>query len=318
MNERGITTIFDAGISIENEDCYMAYQELVEAGELTIRIRGSWRVGPELGTIEEINEYIDKAIELSKKFTTDYFQMNAFKIAADQVLEEGTAYMDTEYAEEFGGGYGPKVWEDEDLLAEVFTKIDKEGFQIHVHQIGNAAATYTLDALEKARAANGNTETRHSFAHVQFLSKENMERMQKLNMNAIIAPYWAVRDDYYYDIYIPYVGKEVADTMYPENSLVEAGINTATTVKEGEYLIGPLAPYDEAMELEDIVKASTYNGAYANFMEEEVGSLEVGKKADIIILDRNIFEVDIEKVADLAIATTIFDGKVVYEAGAEE
>lgn len=87
------------------------------------------------------------------------------------------------------------------------------------------------------------------------------------------------------------------------------------TAEGDEYVIGPLKPYDETMELADIVKASTYGGAYANFMEDEIGSLEVGKKADVTILDRNIFDVDIEEVSDLSVKATIFDGDVVYDSG---
>ncbi|HBF65949.1 MAG TPA: amidohydrolase, partial [Clostridium sp.] len=78
----------------------------------------------------------------------------------------------------------------------------KEGFQIHIHQIGDAAATYTLDVLEKVRATNGNKDTRHTFAHVQFIKDEDIQRMAALNMNAIIAPYWFAMDDYYWDLYV--------------------------------------------------------------------------------------------------------------------
>lgn len=117
------------------------------------------------------------------------------------------------------------------MLAELFTKIDKEGYQIHVHQIGNAAATYALDAVEKARKANGNNDTRHSFVHVQYLSKENMKRMAKLNMNAMIAPYWSVRDDYYYDIYVPYMDEYVRST------------DTKATAKKGYNKMGSRIPF---------------------------------------------------------------------------
>ena len=154
-------------------------------------------------------------------------RVNTFKFFADQVLEEATAYIDGEYSEEYGGGKGLNVWDDE-VMEEIFTKVDKAGFQIHVHQIGNAAATYTLDALEKVRASNGERDSRHTFAHVQYVSDENIQRMADLGMNAIIAPYWAVRDDYYYDIYVPAVGQEAADNMYPEQSFVDAGVNLAT------------------------------------------------------------------------------------------
>lgn len=362
LNERGITTVYDGMIPMDNEAYYMAYQEMAEAGELTVRVRGAWHMAPEMGDAEELSAMIDRGIELSEGFTTDYFQVIGFKFFADQVLEEGTAYMDTPYSEEYGGGYGIKVWDDE-LLADLFTKIDAAGYQIHVHQIGNAAATYTLDALEKARAANGENDNRHTFVHAQYLSDENIERMAELGMNVAIAPYWSVRDDYYYDIYIPAVGQEAADNMYPAQSLVDAGLNVTThsdffvtepdmgwlyysavtrtlpqkifdfwyegmdeyvrstdteaVAEDDQYLIGPLKPYDEMMQLEDIVKASTYGGAYANYMENEIGSIEVGKKADIVVLDRDIFGVDIEKVADLVPTVTIFDGKVVYDGEAE-
>ena len=218
--------------------------------------------------------------------------------------------------------------------------------------------------MGNAMDVNGDNGNRHTFVHTQYVSEENIRRMAELGINAVIAPYWSVRDDYYYDIYVPAVGQEAADNMYPANSFVEAGLNIAThsdffvtepdmgwlyysavtrtlpqkihemwygdskdyvrttesdvTAEGDEYIIGPLKPYDEMMRLEDIVKASTYGGAYANYMEKDTGSIEVGKKADILVLDRNIFEVDIEKVAELAVSATIFDGRLVYEAGAEK
>lgn len=363
LNERGITTIYDGMIPMDNENYYMAYQEMAENGELTVRVRGAWHLAPEMGNEEELMAMIDKGIELSEGFTTDYFQVIGFKFFADQVLEEATAYIDGEYTEEYGGGSGIKVWEDE-LLTKLFTKIDGAGYQIHVHQIGNAAATYALNAIENAMDVNEDNSNRHTFVHTQYVSEENIRRMAELGINAVIAPYWSVRDDYYYDIYVPAVGQEAADNMYPANSFVEAGLNIAThsdffvtepdmgwlyysavtrtlpqkihemwygdskdyvrttesdvTAEGDEYIIGPLKPYDEMMRLEDIVKASTYGGAYANYMEKDTGSIEVGKKADILVLDRNIFEVDIEKVAELAVSATIFDGRLVYEAGAEK
>ncbi|NLD10466.1 MAG: amidohydrolase family protein, partial [Clostridiales bacterium] len=250
---------------------------------------------------------------------------------------------------------GMKVWDD-DLMEALFTKVDKAGYQIHVHQIGDAAATYTLDALEKVRATNGENGARHTFVHVQFINDEDIQRMAELNVNAIIAPYWSVMDDYYWDLYIPYVGQEMADTMYPAESLVKAGINvgvhsdffvtepdmgwllysavtrtlpqkifdlwyegmgltrTTDTTVEQEYLIGPLKPYDERMTLDQIVKAATYGGAYSMFMEEQIGTIEKGKKADLVLLDQNIFEADIEDVSNVTPVITIFDGKLVYEA----
>lgn len=358
LNERGVTTVYDGMVPLDNENYYMAYQEMAEAGELTIRVRGAWHLAPEMGSEEELMALVDKGMELSEGFTTDYFQVIGFKFFADQVLEEETAYMSEPYDSSEDGSQGIKTWDDETMEA-LFTKIDKAGYQIHVHQIGDAAATYTLDALEKMRANNGESDTRHTFVHVQFLNEEDMERMAELNINAMIAPYWAVMDDYYWDLYVPYVGQERADSMYPQNSLIEAGINvgvhsdffvtepdmgwlfysavtrtlpqkifdlwyegmdltrTTDTNVEKDYLIGPLKPYDERMELDDVVKAATYGGAYSMYMEEEIGTVEKGKKADLVLLDMNIFDEDIETVSNVSPVMTIFDGKIVCEDKAE-
>ena len=93
---------------------------------------------------------------------------------------------------------------------------------------------------------------------------------------------------------------------------------TTKTNVDKEYLIGPLKPYDERMDLDEIVRAATYGGAYSMYMDEEIGTIEKGKKADLVLLNMNIFESDIEDVSNVTPVTTIFDGKIVYEQGAQE
>lgn len=120
----------------------------------------------------------------------------------------------------------------------------------------------------------------------------------------------------YYGAVVRNIPQKIADLWYDGDPAYVRTTDPDKTAEGDEYIIGPLKPYDEAMELADIVKASTYGGAYSLFMEGELGSIEKGKKADLLILDQNIFESDIEKVADLVVKTTIFDGKIVY--GGEE
>lgn len=354
FNSVGLTTVYDALVPVDNEDYYMAYQELAEEGKLTLRVRGAWYLMPEMEEVE-LDEAITKGIELSEGFTTPYFQVNSFKFFADQVLEEQTAYLSEPYVGKDDGWRGIKVWDDK-LMEELFTRIDKEGFQIHVHQIGDSAATYTLDVLEKVAETNGKRDSRHTFAHVQFINDKDKERMAELGMNAVIAPYWMAMDDYYWNLYVPYVGKEWADKMYPAKSLMEKGINVTThsdffvtepdlgwlfygaitrTIPEKIFdswyegmeltrttdpnnpvedgMIGPLKPHEERLSLAEVVKASTYNGAYANFMENEIGSIEVGKTADLILLPNDIFALDFEDLANISPIMTLFDGKIVYE-----
>lgn len=354
LAQRGVTTVFDAMMPLDNPDYYNAYAELANEGKLTIRVRGAWHLYPEIGDEAALMAAVDQGIELSKNFTTPYFQVNAFKFFSDQVLEEQTAYLSEPYSNRDDDWRGMKVWDDK-LMTALFTKIDAAGFQIHTHQVGDEAATYTLDALEAAIATNGERDSRHTLAHVQFLKDSDRARIAELKMNAIIAPYWSVADDYYWDLYIPSIGEERANSMYPAQSLLDAGINTAihsdffvtepdpgwlyysavtralpqkifdlwyegmdltrsvdNTVPLGEYTIGPLPQKEECMTLSDTVKAATYNGAYANFMEEEIGSLAVGKKADLILYSGDIFTQNIEEVADVKVKMTVFEGNITY------
>jgi len=357
FNSVGLTTIFDAMVPIDNPNYYEAYQELAEDGLLTLRIRGAWFMSPEMGE-ENYEANIDKAMELSKGFDTPYFQVNAFKFFADQVIEEETGYLSEPYLNRDDNWQGIKVWDDE-VMADLFTKIDKAGFQIHVHQIGDAAATYTLDALEKAVAANGERDSRHTFAHVQMLSEKDADRMAAMKMNAVIAPYWMNMDDYYWELYYPMLGKDRVNDMYPAKSLVDKGINTAVhcdffvTEPDAGWLFysamtrtvpqkiiemaygdaakdiirttdinypitqgvnGPLPPFTERLSLDEIIKASTFAGAYTNFMDEDNGSIEVGKNADIIAFPDNLHKLDIEAISTISPVLTIFDGKVVFDA----
>jgi predicted amidohydrolase YtcJ len=357
FNSVGLTTIFDALVPIDNPNYYEAYQELAEDGLLTLRVRGAWYLYPEMGA-ENYEANIDKAIELSKEFDTPFFQVNAFKFFSDQVIEEETGYLSEPYMNRSDNWQGIKVWDDE-VIADLFTKIDQAGFQIHIHQIGDAAATYTLDALEKVVAANGERDSRHTFAHVQMLSDADADRMAALKMNAVIAPYWMNMDDYYWELYYPMLGKERVNNMYPAKSLIDKGINTAVhsdffvTEPDAGWLFysamtrtvpqkiidmgygeaakdiirttdinypitsgvnGPLPQHDERLSLDEIIRAATYGGAYANFTDKETGSIEVGKRADLIAFPDDLHKLDIESISEITPIITIFNGKIVFDA----
>jgi predicted amidohydrolase YtcJ len=253
--------------------------------------------------------------------------------------------------------YGIKVWED-DQLKEAYQKVDAAGFQIHTHQIGDAAARYALDALEYVRDLNGARDSRHSFAHIQMMRPDDIQRMANLGMNAITAPYWQVVDDYYWDLYLPYIGPIRADTeQYPMRSLFKAGLNVTIhsdffvtppdfawafysamtrvlperiadewygpgnyyrTTDPNEalnyYDLGVLGPAKERAKLPQVIRAATINGARANFLEKEIGSVEIGKLADLVVLDRNLFKVDVEEIANFEVLMTFFEGDLVYSA----
>ncbi|MDC7126125.1 MAG: amidohydrolase, partial [Spirochaetales bacterium] len=237
FNSLGLTSCHDAIVEFE-PDYYMAYEELAREGKLTIRFRGSWLITPEIvgggeGQSDDfipemtIDEAIAHAVEVSKTFQTPYWQINSFKFFSDQVIEEETGFMKEAYKHRDDNWHGIKVWKD-DFLREAFQKCDAVGFNIHTHQIGDAAADYALTALEYAVDKNGKRDSRHTFAHIQVIEDSDVARMKKLGMTAVIAPYWTEIDDYYWELYYPFLGEKLAhDGQYRGASLFEAGINTS-------------------------------------------------------------------------------------------
>ena len=362
FNALGITTIHDAMVPFD-PDYYMAYEELAREGRLSIRYRGSWCLTPEMPPGLSPEEAVRKGMELSGEFRTPYWRVDSFKFFADQVIEEETGFLKESYAHRNDGWCGIRVWDD-GILKKLFTMIDAENLNIHIHQIGDAAAACALDALEYARERNGPRDSRHSLAHIQMMDPREIRRMAALGMNGITAPYWQIIDDYFWDLYLPYLGKQRAfGAQYPMKSLFDAGINVAlhsdffvtepdyswalysaitrtmprkilerqygakaggmlrTTdpdTKLRYYDMGSLGPREERISLEEALQAATYNGAYADFLENEIGSIEVGKKADLIVIDRNLFEADVEDIPDFKVLMTLFEGRIVYDAGLKE
>jgi len=224
FNSKGVTNVFDAKIPLDNPNYYEAYKELAEEGKLTIRVKGGWYLDPAMG--DNVNPNIDKGIQLSNTLISPNFKVNAFKFFADQVIEEETGLLLEPYAHRDDNWYGIKVWSDE-AMKSAFQKIDAAGFQIHVHSIGDGAAKYTLDALEAVRKINGKRDSRHTLAHCQLMTSKDMKRMADMGMTAVVAPYWMQVDDYFWNIYYPYLGEQRASQQYPYQSLINQGVNTS-------------------------------------------------------------------------------------------
>lgn len=375
----GFTTFFDAGTLMNGDtvnNYFTAMSQLADEGKLKVRVRGSFWLQPyDFKDWNECKSYIDSWLEKAKKLCkTDYYQITTIKMMADQVLEGGTAYMskgmysDKYVQDNLSGDYeSTNIWAGkEDIMEQAFEYAAQTGLNLHVHQIGDAAATFYLDELEKAAAKYPELKDgRVTMAHCQFINEKDQQRIADLGVSCVLAPYWAVMDDYYWDVYLPIMSsKDALDTQYPMQSLIKKGINCAfhsdyvVTVPDMGWLyysaqtrtlpqkifdlwygedseeytritdpnasqnlddydgvipIAPLKQYDERMTLKQTIEASTINGAKTLNLEKEIGSLEVGKKADLMILNSDLAKLDIEKMDSIAPVMTFFEGKIVYE-----
>ena len=354
LNREGITSVHEAELDVDADQVYEAYQELAEEGLLTVRYRASWRLHPD----RDYRSLVDQALELSTKFTTPYFAAKSFKFFADEVIEEETGFLLEPYAHRSDNWCGLKDWEDDELEA-AFTRIYRGGGQVHIHSIGDGAAKYTVAALDRVQSKNQSLrkDWRPVLAHVQMVAPEDIKRMADLDVTALVAPYWSSIDDYFWDLYVPFLGEERAfNQQYPLKSFFTAGVNVAIhsdfSVSEPDFMwafygalmrrlpkkaydrqfagkpgyrwvtdegarlekgdIASLPPMEERMSLEEALRASTINGAYANGLDQELGSVKVGKLADLVVLDRNLFEIDVEQIPETKVVMTVFEGRIVH------
>lgn len=325
-NAFGITNIHDAYLDAGSDETE-AFRTLENNHRLNIRVRASLYIDPQQST-----EQIQLLLDERKKNTNTLFQTNSAKIFMDGVIEGGTAFLKEPYKTQ-PDNYGKLLW-NLDSLKKMCIALEKEHFQIHVHSIGDAATAVTLDAFEAAAIHNGMRDRRNSITHLQLLDKSDFKRFNKLNVIAITQPYWFIKDDYYYNIQIPYLGQERADKEYPMKSFYDAGVIVASssdfpvtipcnplnaiqygitrnksTNNDPKETLWP----EESVTLEQMIRSFTINAAYANFMEKETGSIEVGKSADLIILNKNLFKISPLEINTAKVLTTYFQGKVVYQ-----
>jgi predicted amidohydrolase YtcJ len=321
----GITMSHDAMLDAQ---AIAAFNALANESQLKMRFRGSITLDPEL----DLKQQVEMMIDERSKNTHPYFQTPAAKIFVDGVVEGGTTYLLDPY-EHQPDFRGEPIWRPE-ILNVASVSLDKENIQIHYHVIGDAAARITLDALEQAQESNGKRDSRHLVTHLQLVAPEDIQRFEQLGVVGVPQPFWFKIDEYYSELALPYLGKERADKQYPMQSFIDAGvimasasdfpitipfdpliaIQTGITRSTSADSSKDVLWAEEKCTLEDMIVSYTYNGAYANFLENETGSIEVGKQADMIVLDQNLFEIPTNEIAKTKVLLTLVGGQEVYRA----
>jgi hypothetical protein len=323
LNGYGITGVQDASV---DEDDLKTYHRLDAAGELSLRVVGSiwWEREPGLAQIENIKR-------LRAEYTKGRVDAGTVKIMQDGVLENYTGVMLEPYRlKDRPDERGIPMVEPE-LLKQAVTQLDADGFQVHFHAIGDGAVRQALDAIEAARTANGQLGHRHHISHIQLIHPDDQPRFRQLNVVANFQPLWAYADDYVTELTLPFISRQAATYMYPIASLEKSGavvafgsdwsVSTANPFEEMETAITRMSSVGEAttpfmpherIGLPEALAAFTINAAYTNRDEKNTGSLEVGKLANLAVLDRNLFEIPAADISDTKVLLTLFEGKPVH------
>jgi predicted amidohydrolase YtcJ len=258
----------------------------------------------------------------------------------DGVLENFTGTMLEPYLDASGrpsGNRGISMIEPSVLEAAV-PRLDALGFQPHFHAIGDRATREALDAVAAARRANGPSDSRPHISHIQVIHPDDIPRFRELAVVANAQPYWAVHEDQMDHLTIPFLGPERATWQYPYRALLDAGatlamgsdwsVSTPDPLAEMEGAVNRIADYhrgerpvflpDQRIGLLDALAAFTMGTAYVNHQDRDTGSIEVGKAADLAILDRDLFDRGAGAIGETRCIGTFVDGVAVFEDPALE
>lgn len=338
MNEWGYTSI----MSISNT--YLdAFKDLADAGKLTMRVNAGMCFEPN----ESLDSQIEEMNDIKANYDSDFVDITTAKFFADGVVEGMTGWLLEPY--DPAAGLKPDyvsepIW-DHDVMNAFFDRVLAEGYQIHVHSIGDAATRSVLDSYEYAQEKNGDQEYKNVITHLQVVDDADKVRMGELDIIGSTQPFWHLKEPEWWE-YVDSValGMDRAWTEYPVKSLIDNGVmitfsgdhpvspinnpfwaievavtrnlnvpefygvDAITDIDDPTWLLNP----DERISVLDAVKAYTINGAYQLFRDGSVGSIEAGKLADIIIVDQDIFKIDPLKIDSTKVLTTIFNGEPVY------
>ncbi len=323
----GITSVIEPGLDAELIEPIVL---LADADELDLRVVASlspinWQPG-------KFDDAVFDVVEQREQWRRPNLNVDSVKIYMDGVIEYGTSPLLEPYADEdYGSGEEFHFYSQYDVN-RYFTALDADGIQVHVHAIGDAAIRRALDGFEAMRAANGMSDNRHQIVHLQLIHEDDQPRFGELNIGAVFQPLWAYPDPAAMELDIPMLGKERTWQMYPIASVKEAGgrivggsdyfvtdlnpllaIETAITRTDPWTNAGEALNADEAVDLATMIDAYTINGAYQMKLDDVQGSIEVGKRADLVVLDRNLFEIPASEISDAQVVMTIFDGRTVFE-----
>ena len=334
MNSLGITSVYDVWVG-EHE--MQVYQALDQSGELSIRVLGA--IIDEGQFEKHVGEDLERVLRDRSKYESEYISYNSVKFMVDGVFEGETgAILEPYHSVDHAGVLMVEPGELERRVARYYDM----GMQLHFHTIGDRAARAALDAIEKARdkgdpaLLNG----RHTLSHLGLVDPVDIPRFAELNTGASVTMVWAYTSEWTHNLEIPSIGIERVQRLYPIRSIQETGgvvlggsdwiygdldpllsIETGVT-RDNPY--GPTSPGDfevfgdEVVDLASMIDAYTINGAWQIQAEDASGSIEVGKRADIAVYDRNLFEIPAAEISEAKVELTIFDGRVVYRRPDEQ
>lgn len=312
----GITSVQD----MTQPDEFEAYNQILKNGELTCRIYSIW-------PIDKYEDIVRAGVTVGNE--EGFLKRGGLKAYSDGSLGASTAWFFEPYFQDpTNSGLAIDIVTNGNL-EKWATDADRNRLQICTHAIGDRANAFMLDLYEKIKSQNSPWERRFRIEHAQHIRKEDIKRFSKIGVIASVQPYHCIDDGVWAE---KRIGPERIKTTHPYKSLLKSG---AVVAFGTDWPVAPLNPLygiyaavtrqtvdgknpdgwipEEKLSVEEAIKCYTLNAAYASYEEKIKGSIEPGKLADFVVLSDDILSIDQEKIKDVVVEMTIFDGEIVYE-----
>ncbi|WP_166868505.1 amidohydrolase [Salinibacterium sp. ZJ70] len=340
---RGQEHLHSYGITSWQDAIIGAYADLIDGGPTYVRAdREGLLTGRVVGALwwdrTQGLEQIPSLVEKRAAYRSARFSATSIKIMQDGVAENFTAAM----LEAYHDGHGHPTdnsgisFVPPEILNEAVPQLDELGFQVHFHAIGDRAVRQCLDAVERSIERNGRWDNRHHIAHIQVIHPDDVPRFRTLGVAANMQSYWATLEPQMIELTLPFLGEQRSAWQYPFGDLQRAGavlaagsdwsvstpdplaaIHTAVNRtaapghEDGDY--EPFLPH-QAIDLATSLTAYTAGSAWVNHRDHDTGTIEVGKLADLVVLDRDPFDGPADQIGATRVLQTFVDGARVYAA----
>ena len=335
-NSYGLTA-FDSGAEEYMTPALLAH--LHEDGGLNLRFNFNFFVND--GNTQGAEEAI-AFIEENQQYESDFLNVRQVKFKMDGVPEGKSSYLLEPYDPAAGEApdYRSSAATDQEGFTDFVIAMNTAGYTVQTHCMGDASVQLAMNSFEAAQEALGDTqkECRNKIAHVNLITDEDVQRMADLEVIAAMQPMWFYYDPFFSPLEEQMFGEERFNQEYHIRDMLDAGvIITGSNDYPVTLDFAPLhaieagatqcSPYpgeddqpeiytrnaDQAVTVYEMIQMYTTNAAYGAFFDDLVGTIEVGKKADLVVLGNNLLTCDVKEISDTPVIYTISDGRIVYE-----
>ena len=326
----GYTGAYNAGVELVTSLEPEAYYALEKEGKLKHYNFSGSMIQDNTDTPEDD---IERIVKEAKEHNSKHYKILGAKVFCDGVVEGHTAWVLDEYIDQ-PGFHGVSRFDDHEKMVRLLKAASKHGLNAHIHTIGDAAVKAWVDAIAEAEEATGDFDRRFALAHLQVVRPEDIRRIGEYNIIAVAGMMWVMKTYAEFETMVKYLGEDKAYGGQLVKSFQDQG---AVVVSHSDFPVSPsfsvpwavclgslgyqpsmgkemLRHPQENLSRIDTLKVLTTNVAYSWHEEDRMGSLEVGKLANISVFDKDFLKDSFEEIENAKCLATFVDGEQVYKA----